>query len=82
MVADLATFRQMLHGVTGKEFDEQTVTEQTSFRDDLGLTSIQTVDLIMAIEERFGIEIEDVDLGKLRTIGETIAYIKEKTQST
>ncbi len=79
MTADVDTVLGMVQTVTGTEYDRAQVSEATSFLDDLALTSIQTVDLIMAIEERFDVEIEDVDLGKLRTIGQIIAYIHDKT---
>ena len=81
MAPDVATIREMLQAITGREFEQQQVTEQTSYLDDLALTSIQTVDLIMHIEDRYGIEIEDTDLAKLRTVGQTIHYVREKTPS-
>jgi acyl carrier protein len=56
------------------------VTEQASFIDDLGADSLDTVELVMALEEEFGIEIPDEDAEKLRTVGEAISYIKEKSQ--
>jgi acyl carrier protein len=79
MTTDVDTILDMVQSVTGKAYNRAEVSASTSFLDDLSLTSIQTVDLIMAIEEKFGVEIEDVDLGKLRTIGQTIAYIQDKT---
>lgn len=79
MTADVDTILDMVRSITGMAYNRAEVSASTSFLDDLSLTSIQTVDLIMAIEEKFGVEIEDVDLGKLRTIGQTIAYIQDKT---
>lgn len=79
MTADVDTILDMVRSITGMDYNRAEVSASTSFLDDLSLTSIQTVDLIMAIEEKFGVEIEDVDLGKLRTIGQTIAYIQDKT---
>ncbi len=79
MKADIATIGELLKQVIGDECEGRSLTEQTAYINDLGLTSIQIVDLVMAIEDRFGIEVEDVDLGKLRTVGQTIAYIDEKT---
>ena len=52
---------------------------ESRYLEDLGLTSIQLVDLVMAIENRFNVEIEDVDLAKLRTVGQTVDYLKQKT---
>ena len=79
MTADVDTILGLVQTVTGKEYDRAEISEETSLLDDLALTSIQTVDMIMAIEEKFDVEIEDVDLDKLRTFGQIIAYINEKT---
>ena len=51
------------------------VTRQASFVDDLGADSLDTVELVMALEEAFGIEIPDEDAEKLKTIGDTINYV-------
>jgi acyl carrier protein len=55
------------------------VTPQASFIDDLGADSLDTVELVMALEEEFGIEIPDEDAEKMTTVGEAIKYIDEKT---
>lgn len=55
------------------------VTPQASFIDDLGADSLDTVELVMALEEEFGIEIPDEDAEKMTTVGEAIKYIEEKT---
>ena len=49
------------------------------FIDDLGADSLDTVELVMALEEEFGAEIPDEDAEKLTTVGEAIKYISEKT---
>ncbi len=54
------------------------VTESASFIDDLGADSLDTVELVMALEEKFGLEIPDEDAEKIRTIGNAIDYIVEK----
>ena len=54
------------------------VTEQASFVDDLGADSLDTVELVMALEEEFGIEIPDEDAEKITTVGEAIKYIEAK----
>ena len=54
------------------------VTENASFVDDLGADSLDTVELVMAFEEKFGLEIPDEDAEKIRTIGNAIDYIVEK----
>jgi len=55
------------------------VTPQASFIDDLGADSLDTVELIMALEEEFGVEIPDEDAEKMTTVGDAIKYIAEKT---
>jgi len=54
------------------------VTESASFIDDLGADSLDTVELVMAFEEKFGLEIPDEDAEKIKTIGNAIDYIVEK----
>ena len=49
-----------------------------SFIDDLGADSLDTVELVMALEEEFGIEIPDEDAEKMRTVDEAIKYIENK----
>ena len=57
------------------------VTPEASFVDDLGADSLDTVELVMALEEEFGIEIPDEDAEKIQTVGDAIKYIDEKCQS-
>ncbi len=54
------------------------VKPEASFIDDLGADSLDTVELIMALEEEFGIEIPDEDAEKMTTVGDAIKYIQEK----
>lgn len=56
------------------------VTGAASFVDDLGADSLDTVELVMALEEEFGIEIPDEDAEKMTTVGEAIKYLEEKTK--
>lgn len=55
------------------------VTPEASFVDDLGADSLDTVELVMALEEEFAIEIPDEDAEKIQTVGDAIRYIEEKT---
>jgi len=55
------------------------VTPEASFIDDLGADSLDTVELVMALEEEFGIEIPDEDAEKITTVGDAIKYIEEKS---
>lgn len=59
---------------------ESQVTMEASFVDDLGTDSLDTVELIMAFEDEFGIEIPDTEAEKIRTVGDTVRYIKEKKE--
>jgi len=55
------------------------VIPEASFIDDLGADSLDTVELVMALEEEFGIEIPDEEAEKITTVGDAIKYIEEKT---
>jgi acyl carrier protein len=59
--------------------DPAQVTDEASFVDDLGADSLDTVELVMALEEKFGLEIPDEEAEKITTVGEAIKYIQEKT---
>ncbi len=54
---------------------KEQVTENASFIDDLGADSLDTVELVMALEESFNIEIPDEEAEKIRTVGEAVNYI-------
>jgi acyl carrier protein len=58
--------------------DEEEVTTDASFIDDLGADSLDIVELIMAFEEEFDIEIPDEDAEKITTVGEAVEYIESK----
>jgi len=60
----------------GVKHDE--VTSEASFIDDLGADSLDTVELIMALEEEFGVEIPDEDAEKMTCVADAIKYINEK----
>lgn len=60
--------------------DAEEVTEEASFIDDLGADSLDIVELVMAFEEEFDLEIPDEDAEKISTVGDAIQYIKEKTE--
>ena len=56
--------------------DAEKVTPEASFVEDLGADSLDTVELVMAFEEEFGMEIPDEEAEKLRTVGDAINYIQ------
>lgn len=60
--------------------DEEEVTMTASFVDDLGADSLDIVELIMAFEEEFDLEIPDEDAEKIGTVGTAVDYIKENAQ--
>ena len=63
----------------GVEADK--VTENASFIDDLGADSLDTVELVMAFEEEFDIEIPDEDAEKITTVQDAVNYLEEKMKS-
>lgn len=57
--------------------EEDKVVESASFIDDLGADSLDTVELVMAFEEEFGVEIPDDAAEKITTVGDAVKYIEE-----
>ena len=60
---------------------KEEIKPESSFVDDLGADSLDTVEVVMALEEEFGIEIPDEDAEKITTVGEAVKYIDEKIKS-
>lgn len=58
--------------------EAEKVTTDASFVEDLGADSLDTVELVMAFEEEFGIEIPDEDAEKMQTVGDAVEYIKQQ----
>lgn len=56
---------------------EDSITREASFIDDLGADSLDIVELVMALEEEFDIEIPDADAEKVVTVGDVVDYLKE-----
>ena len=61
--------------------DVEQVTTEASFVDDLGADSLDTVELVMALEEEFGLEIPDEEAEKISTVGETVKYIEKHSEN-
>lgn len=57
--------------------DEEKIKEDSSFIDDLGADSLDIVELIMAFEEEFDIEIPDEDAEKMKTVGDAVKYLNK-----
>jgi acyl carrier protein len=62
--------------------DEGEVTPSASFVDDLGADSLDTVELVMAFEEAFDVEIPDEDAEKIRTVKDAIEYISKNAKAS
>jgi acyl carrier protein len=62
--------------------DESEVTPTASFVDDLGADSLDTVELVMAFEENFGIEIPDEDAEKIATVKDAVDYIEKHSKGS
>ena len=73
-----ATVKKIVVDHLGVEEDK--VTEEASFIDDLGADSLDTVELVMAFEEEFGSEISDNEAEKILTVGDAIKFIENKTK--
>lgn len=58
--------------------NKDNITDQTSFINDLGADSLDTVELVMEFEERFGIEIPDESAEKIQTVGDAVSFIEKK----
>ena len=58
--------------------DENSITEETSFKDDLGADSLDLFQLVMAMEDEFKVEIPSEDLEKLNRVGDVMKYLKDK----
>ena len=73
-----ARVREIIINELGVEPEK--VTDEASFVEDLGADSLDTVELVMAFEEEFGIDIPDEDAEKMRTVGDAIGYLKGTSQ--
>jgi len=57
---------------------EEEVIESASFTEDLGADSLDLVELVMAYEEEFGIDIPDEEVGQIKTVGDAVTYVSAK----
>jgi acyl carrier protein len=70
-----AKVREIIINELGVEPEK--VTDEASFVEDLGADSLDTVELVMAFEEEFGIDIPDEDAEQMRTVGDAIQYLRK-----
>ena len=77
----MATVEERVKKIIAEQLgvEEDEVTPEASFVEDLGADSLDTVELVMALEEEFSIEIPDEDADKILTVGKALDYIKEKS---
>jgi acyl carrier protein len=75
----MATNQERLIEIIAKQLgvDEDNVTADASFMEDLGADSLDTVELVMALEEEFDIEIPDSDAEKIQTVQDALTYLDE-----
>jgi len=71
-----ARVREIIVNELGVEAEK--VTSDASFVEDLGADSLDTVELVMAFEEEFGVDIPDEDSEQMRTVGEAVAYLSQR----
>ena len=75
----MATNQERLIEIIAKQLgiDEENVTPDASFMEDLGADSLDTVELVMALEEEFELEIPDSDAEKIQTVQDALSYLDE-----
>ncbi len=61
--------------------DKESLSPEANLLDDLGADSLDVVELVMALEEAFGIEVPDDDVENIRTIGDIVQYIEARAQA-
>jgi acyl carrier protein len=75
----MSTFEQVQEIVASQlGVDKAEVKLEASFANDLGADSLDTVELVMALEEKFGVEIPDEDAEKIATVQDAVSYIDDK----
>jgi len=71
--------KEIIINELGVESDK--VTKEASFVEDLGADSLDTVELVMAFEEEFGIDIPDEDAEQMRTVGDAVSYLEKNAEA-
>lgn len=76
----MADTLELVKKITAEQLDiaEDEISDDASFQDDLGADSLDQVELVMALEEEFDVQIPDEDAEKISTVDAAVKYIKEK----
>jgi acyl carrier protein len=74
-----ARVREIIINELGVELEK--VTDDASFVEDLGADSLDTVELVMAFEEEFKLDIPDEDAEKMRTVGDAVRYLNKQSEN-
>jgi len=79
-MADMANLEARVKDIIAEELgvEREKLTKEASFMEDLGADSLDTVELVMAFEKEFDIDIPDEEAEKLRTVGDALKYLHEK----
>ena len=82
MAMDMKQLEEKVKDIIVEELgvERDKLTNDASFMEDLGADSLDTVELVMAFEKEFDIDIPDEDAEKLRTVGDALGYLNSKVQ--
>lgn len=82
-MTDMSELEEKVKDIIVEELgiEREKLTDSASFMDDLGADSLDTVELVMAFEKEFDIDIPDEDAEQLRTVGDALKYLRDKMGS-
>jgi acyl carrier protein len=82
-MADMAELEARVKDIIAEELgvEKEKLTNEASFMEDLGADSLDTVELVMAFEKEFDLDIPDEEAEKLRTVGDALKYLHERMGS-
>ncbi len=82
-MADMGTLEARVKEIIAEELgvEREKLTKEASFMEDLGADSLDTVELVMAFEKEFDLDIPDEEAEKLRTVGDALAYLHQRMGS-